>query len=179
MLNLSHLARESPDYPLIKKIRSFRDPDIYLAENLADYKKNAPHLKFPWYKRFPFPDNFMDRAYIIFNNIGLKTLSYHSNEIPDWFLLHDDSGRELVFWNGNHDLFPTMDSFDNVRERQGLKDDDWVYDVFVRYLIHHDLPSIVEVNKYKPSNRKPEKDSLAERINHFFPEFKSDWQPSF
>ena len=72
MLNLSQLARESPEYPLLGKIRSFRYPDIYLAENLADYQENAQSLEFPWYKRFPFPYKFMDRACIIFQNIGLK-----------------------------------------------------------------------------------------------------------
>ena len=34
MLNLSQLARESQEYPLLRKIKSFRDPDIYLGAKL-------------------------------------------------------------------------------------------------------------------------------------------------
>lgn len=179
MLNLSQLARESPEYPQLRKIRSIRDPDIYLAENLADYQENAQSLEFPWYKRFPFPDKFMDKAYIIFQNIGLKKLDHEGMEIPNWFVLHDDSGQELIYWNANHELFPTTASFDEVQAEQGLKENDWVYDVFVRYLIPSNLPSVVEVNRYKFSNRKPEKDSLTERIGSLFPEFEPEWQPAF
>ncbi len=164
MLNLSQLARESPNVSFVRKIRSFRDPNIYLAENLADYQQNAPILDFPRYKRFLSQDKFMDRAYIIFQNVGLKKLSHKRIEILNWFVLHDDSGQELVYWNADHELFPTLASFDEVQEKQGLKEDDWVYDVFIRYLIPSNLPSVVEVNKYKFSNRKPEKDSLAEII---------------
>lgn len=179
MLNLSQLARESPNYSIVRRIRSIRDPDIYLAENLADYQHNAQSLEFPWYKRFPFPDKFMDRAYIIFQNVGLKKLNYEEIEIPNWFILHDYSGQELIYWNADNESFPTVASFEEVQKQQGLKDDDWVYDVFVRYLIPSNLPSVVEVNRYKFSNRKPEIDSLAERIRSFFPEFEPEWQPAF
>lgn len=177
MLNLSQLARESPNYPLMWKIRSFRDPNRYLAENLADYQQNALKLEFPWYKRFSFPH--MDRAYIIFQNIGLKKLSHKGHEIPNWFALHDDSGQELVYWDTDHELFPALASFDEMQAEQGLKEDNWVYDVLVRYLIKHNLPSIVEVNRFNSSSRKPKKDSLAERIRSFFPEFKPELQPVF
>ena len=97
MLNLSQLVRESQEYPLLKKIRNFRNPDIYLAENLADYQENAQSLEFSWYKRFPFQDKFMDRAYIIFQNVGLKKLVYEKMEIPNWFVLHDAFGQELIY----------------------------------------------------------------------------------
>ncbi len=179
MLNLSQLTRESQEYPLLGRIRSIRYPDIYLAENLADYQEDAQSLEFPWYKRFPFPDKFRDRAYIIFQNIGLKKLTHKEMEIYNWFVLHDESGQELVYWNANHELFPTLASFDEVQAEQGLKEDDWVYDVFIRYLIPSHLPSVVEVNRYKFSNKEHEKDFLAERIKNFFPEFEPEWQPAF
>ena len=99
-------------------------------------------------------------------------------EIPNWFVLHDDSGLELVYWNADHELFPTLASFDEVQGQQGLKEDDWVYDVFVRYLIPHNLASVVEVNKYKFSSRKPERDSLAERARDFFPGLEVEGQPA-
>jgi len=178
MLNLSQLARESPDYPLVGTIISFRNPDIYLAENLVDYHQNAPSLEFPWYKRFPLPDKSMDRAYIVFKNVGLKKLNLDPDK-PNWFVLHDDSGQELVYWNADHKTFPTMASFDQVQAKQGLKDDDWVYEVCVRYLIHSNLSSVVQVSRHRFSNRKLERVSLTERIMSLFPEFEPQWQPAF
>ena len=129
MLNLSQLARGFHDSPLFKRIQSIRNPEIYLAENLADYQENAPSLE------FPFSYKFVDRRYIIFQNIGLKKLVYEEMEIPNWFVLHDNSGQELIYWNADHELFPTMASFDEVQAEQGFKDDDWICDVFIRYLI--------------------------------------------
>ena len=178
MLNLSQLARECHEYPILRRIRSLRDPDIYLAENLVDYQESAKSLEFPWYKRLPFPDKSMDRAYIIFQNIGLKKLVREKMEIPNWFVLYDDSGKELVYWDADHELFPTIISSDKVQAERELKDD-WVYDVFVRFLIPSSLPSIVDVSAYRFSNTKPKKESLAERIRNFFPEFESEWQPVF
>ena len=179
MLNLSQLERISENYSLIRKCRSFRDSDIYLAENLADYKQSASSLEFPFYKRFPFSAKFMDRAYIIFQNVGLKKLVDKEFEIPNWFVLHDNSGQEVVCWDANHELFPTIASFDEVQAEQGLRDSDWVYDVLVRYLIWSNMSNIVRVNKHDFSNRKLEKDSLAERIRSFFPGYEPGWQPAF
>ena len=177
MLNLSQLARESSNYPLLNKIQNIIDPDIYLAENIADYKENAPNFEFPWYKRFPLTE---DRVYIIFQNIGIKTLEDEERIIiPNWFVLHDDSGQELVYWNSDSKLFPARASFEEIQETQGLKEEDWVYDVFIRYLIKSNFPSIAEVRKYNFSDKKPERDTLAERIKSFFPEFEPSLQPSF
>jgi len=179
MLNLSQIAKESSNYPVLRKIQNFKDPDVYLAENLADYHENAKLLEFPWYKRFPPSSKFRDRAYIVFQNVGLKKLVNGEMEIPNWFVLHDNSGLELVYWNADHELFPTLASFDEVQAEQGLKEDDWVYDVFVRYLIPNNLSSIVEVNRYRFSTKKPEKDFLAKRVRSFFPEFEPELQPAF
>jgi len=67
----------------------------------------------------------------------------------------------------------------SIATEQGLKEDDWVYDVSVRYLIPSNLPNVVEVNRHKFSNKRPEKVSLAERIRSFFPKFEPEWQPAF
>ncbi|MFW6047365.1 MAG: hypothetical protein ACOCP4_06250 [Candidatus Woesearchaeota archaeon] len=179
MLNLSKLARDSPEYPIFRKIRSIRDPDIYLARSLADYKENTCSLDFPWYKRFPFTDNFMDRAYIIFQNIGLKKLSYEEVENPNWFLIHDKTGQEITYWNSDHDLFPTLTSFDELQSEQGLKEDYWVQDVFARYLISSNLLSIIEVNRNNFSNRKLEEESLVDKIKDLFPNSEPELRPAF
>ena len=170
MLNLSKLARESSNYSLMTKIKLHRNQDVYLAENLRDYKKNAPTFEVPWYKTFPILDGSVDRAGIILQNVGLRKSS-HEN----WFLLHDDSGSDLVYWNADNPYFRAAISFEEAQEQQALKEDDWVYDVFLNYLIPDDLPNIVEVTKYKFSNKKPEKNSLAETIKNFSPEIGLDW----
>ncbi len=181
MLNLSQIVRESPNYTLIQKVKNFRAPDVCIAENLADYQKNAPNLGFPWYKRSPLSSMFGDKAYIIFRDIGLKKLLLEKVEVPNWFVLHDYSGQELVYWDANNVLFPTCESFDEVHEKQGLKEDDWVYEVIVRYSQHStqkklSLSSIIKVNKYNSSNKNPKETSLIEKIRSFFPEFKPKLQ---
>jgi len=178
MLNLSQLARESHNYSKLEIIQSSLYPDIYLAQNLVDYQSNSRELKFPWYKSI-IPNMLEDRAYIIFQNVGLKILVHEQVKFPNWFILHDDSGEELIYWNANHELFPATNSFRKAQQQSGLKNDDWVYDVFVRYLISKDLPSIVDVRKYKFSDKQPEKDSLVKRIRNFFPEFRPELQPAF
>lgn len=152
MLNLSQLARESSDYPLFRRIRGILDNDIYLAKNVKDYWQNAPSLKFPSYKRFPFLDNSMDRAYILFQNVGLKKLKHGMDESSNWFVLHDDSGQEIVYWNAEEDI----------------KYDDWVCDVFVKYYRSFNLSGIVRVNKYCFLNKESKRSSLHEKIRSFF-----------
>ncbi len=51
MINLSEIIRQQPETSFLRKLRSLRDPDIYLAENIRDYRENASNLEFPWYKR--------------------------------------------------------------------------------------------------------------------------------
>jgi hypothetical protein len=51
MLNLNHIADDNSRVPPLIKIINMRDPEIYLAENIADYKEHAQNLTFPWYKK--------------------------------------------------------------------------------------------------------------------------------
>jgi hypothetical protein len=181
MINLSQLARESPDYPLLRKIKSALKPDIYLADDVLDYQENAPKLEFPAYKRFPFASKFMDRAYIIINNVGIKKYSYNQVTLPDWFIIHDDSAQEVAYWNANDKLFPTITSFEQLQESQGLKDDDYVSEVFLEFLIQNHMSSIVEVNKYihYDNPKKEKRNYLSEIINGLIPEFNAGLRPAF
>ena len=184
MLNLSELGRASPDCSLWHKFRTFRDPDIYLVENMQDYIDNVRSIPFPWYKK-PFPNILFshERAYIIIPNVGIRTIEQELNLDVDmesnFFVVHDDTGLRVMYWGGEEEnYFNSIQSFETASETQGLKDDDWVYDIFVRYIIKADLPTIIEVRKYKFSNKKPETKTLAERIKEFIPQFLPDSLPS-
>ena len=186
MQNLSELGRASPDLSLWHKIRTFRDPDIYFVENMRDYIDNVRFIPFPWYKS-PCPHklfSYPERAYIIISNIGIRTVEqgldientgYRSN----YFVVHDDTGLRVMYWGKGEELdVGSLQSFDTAADSQGLKDDDWVYDIFVRYIIKADLPTIIEVRKYKFSNRKPETKTLTERVKELLPQFIPDPLPA-
>ena len=156
MLNLSQLLRESQEISFFKKIISLRDPDIYLAENLKDYQENYKSVEFPWYKRFPFPkfiSNDDDRIYILFKGIGLEKPVRKDIIIPPyWFILHDDSGQELVYWNKDSGLFPAAVSFEEMQE-QGFKDNEWI-EALVRCQLKSGFLSIADIRKPSPKNQK-------------------------
>jgi hypothetical protein len=181
MINLSQLARESPNYPLFRKIKSVRNPDVYLADNVLDYQENAPRIVFPSYKRFPYTDKFMDRAHIILHNVGLKRYSCNNNTLANWFIIHDDSSQEVAYWNAEDELFPTRASFENLQDSQGLEANDWVYEVDIEYLIQNGMTSIVEVNKYasNDSSKKEKRNYLSEIINGLLPEFNPGLRPAY
>jgi len=169
MINLSQFARESTEYSIWKKMRSLRRPDIYLAENIKDYRENAPNIDFPWYKKSSPHLDFMEEAYISILNVGINKLLLEGLEIPDWFVIHDESGSDVVYWNKKNYLTPALLSFEDAQENQGLRDGDHVYDIFLRYMIKKDFTSIVEVNKYKFSNKKRNRESAIERVKVFSP----------
>ena len=177
MLNLSELGRASPDCSLWHRVKTFRDPDIYLVENMKDYIDNVQSIPYPWYKK-PFPDKLFDfaRAYIIIPNIGIRTIAKEldlDNDLDSkYFVVHDNTGLRVMYWGSEDEPWVgSAQSFDKVSETQGLQEDDWVYDIFVKYMIRADLPIIVEVRKYNFRNRKPETKTITERIKEFLPQF--------
>lgn len=179
MLNLSELGRESPNCSLWHKLRTFRDPDIYLVENMRDYSDNVPLITFPWYKK-PFPHKlfgYQERAYIIIPNVGIRTIEKELNLDTDdigsnFFVVHDNTDLKVMYWGDEKENYVnSIQSFDTASEVQGLQEDDWVYDIFVRYIIKVDLPTIIEVRKHNLSNKKHVTKTLMERIREFFPQF--------
>jgi len=64
-----------------------------------------------------------------------------------------------------------LHSFEDAQKEQGLKEDDWVYDVFFQYFQKVDLPSIIEVNKYPPQ-RKFKKNSVREKMIELLPDLE-------
>ena len=87
------------------------------------------------------------------------------------FIVHDDTGQDLMYWFERGRLLQASHSYEEVQKEQGLKREDWVHDILVRYLIKYKLPTIIDVRKYKFSNKEPEKQSIVEKIRSFFPDY--------
>jgi hypothetical protein len=171
MINLSELARKNPDYPLWWKIKYFVVPDIYFAENIRDLKENAHKIKIPWHKKSTMGRN-LDHILIQMINLGLKTnciCSDGGKVSPPWFVIHDSTGQEVAYWQEDEhdDILGTPHTYQLAKEKQGLKDDDWTYEIYLRYFLKGNLSTILQVNKYKFSN--PKKDSLLEKIKNYLP----------
>jgi hypothetical protein len=167
MINLSETMIESPNFSGFQKFRALINPNVYLAENIADYSEEAQELEFPWYKLFPLPFKTFSNAYIIFRNVGLKKLKVEEGAQYN-FLLHDSSGEFESFWPEKSPFH--IPTFERAQEEQGMKEDDWAYRVIARYYMELDYSIIVDVQKRNFSNKKPAKKSLIERIEELLPE---------
>ena len=121
------------------------DPDIYLAENMGDYRENAPKIKIPFIQKIIS----IPRIYISINNVCIERLKVKDYIVPNYFKVHDDTGEDIMIWDKGNPLFSALHSFEEVQEKQFLKDKDWIQELFFRYYLNYDFPSIVEVNKYK------------------------------
>src|SRR3989344_6426559 len=141
MINLSEIKRQNQ--PPLRRLKSLLTPDYYSAEDIAEYKREAPKLQFPWYKRFDSPVEFMHRAYIIIQSVGLTKIQTP----PNWVVVHDSSGEELVYWNDSHDLVPALTSPDEFKE------EDWAYEVCIRYIIPKEFASIAWADRSRPVRR--------------------------
>src|SRR3989344_1463356 len=118
MINLSEIIRQQPETSFLRKLRSLRDPDIYLAENIRDYRENAPNLNFPWYKRgVPFVKDLDERVYISIMNVRLNKLKDGRIEIPKCFVIYDNTGHDIVYWDSDNKYFPTLYSFEELEQR--------------------------------------------------------------
>ncbi len=165
MINLSQYARQSPQTSISEKICLLKGSDIYLAENIADYKEHAPKIKLPLYQKIQYWTQYKNRLHydagIILMHIGIEM-----TVLPNIFRIHDSSGEDIMYWNKDNEYFGAMHSYEEAR--QNLKDNNWAADILVRYLIESDLPTIIEMKRYKFSNKKPDKNTLAERIRELF-----------
>ncbi len=160
----------NPDYPVLKKIHLIRDPDLYLAHNVGDFLTDVSKIEYPWYKRFPFVfDKIFDTAYVVINNVGISNYKHKDFVFPDWFWIHDETGKDLIRWDNYHDLTPNIVSYEEAQLKQGLQDEDWVYEVLFSYHINYKWGHIVDVNKYY-SRPEPEKESLFDKARRLLEE---------
>ncbi|HII71714.1 TPA: hypothetical protein HA265_03085 [Candidatus Woesearchaeota archaeon] len=168
MINLTRLSLGSPRYTPFEKIRLAIETDFYVAENMADYKNEAPKIINPWYKQlnyFPFSGELFDRAAIILNNVRLEVCGKDPDDKgPDWFRVSDSTGEDRMYWSVHDMYFSAAHSFEELYERQGLKDGDWVHEVLVLYWIKKELPIICNVQKYPTNGGRRNKETLADRV---------------
>ena len=108
MINLSAIGRSSL-YSTPEILRSLRGPDIYIAENMADFKKNAPNLPYPWYKQFSFEDRQTHRARILIYDVGIRSFySMKKEKTRENFLVHDTTEQAAMNWDSKRIYFPPL-----------------------------------------------------------------------
>jgi|SRR3989344_8696602 len=172
MLHLSQLARESENVSLSLRVQTVINPEVYLAENVADYCRQKERLCSPWFK-YPISDG-RDYAVVIFYNVRLDRFAggYAYTNV------HDASGSEIMCWNERGRLYPAIKSYREMLESGELQKQDWVYRLVVRHSYLGAMPFVAEVTKSRAEVRKEARDSLVDRITALFPERLPDFLPT-
>ena len=171
MQNITDMIRQEGQLSWWGTYQAFRGPELYLAEDMADFNENVSRLPYPWYKWFPYEDRQIYRAYITIYNIGLRSFYGMEKEAErHHFLVHDATGDAVMNWEPGREIFRPRNTFDEVHLQEGLTDDDWVFNIFLVYLIHEQLSYICEVQKVHPIQKQEEKISLLEQARDFISE---------
>ncbi|MDP3989785.1 MAG: hypothetical protein Q8Q01_01105 [archaeon] len=178
MLNLSQLVRKSERISLRDKLSELINPELYVALDIADYKKNKSAIVSPWFKT-----NFLlsasHYAFVVFYNVGIEGIFEDSCEnnsdenelirndelIRNYVNVHDGSGSEVMSWTEKGDLFPADKSYFEALGNLELEVKDRVYRLLIRHSYERGLPFVVNVEKDNFSNVK--KDSITDRIDRF------------
>ncbi|MBT4805500.1 hypothetical protein HON71_04980 [Candidatus Woesearchaeota archaeon] len=169
MINISQLVRKSKQHPLTDRLLDFVEPELYLAENVADYKENRSILVPPWFKRNPF-STANDYAFISFYNVGIDATSENGEMNEDLVNIHDESGSATICWTGPGHVYPCKDSYFQMLDSGELKPQDWVYRLDVRLIYEFEVSFVIGFKKNKFSTPKTEKSSLVDKISSLFPE---------
>ena len=178
MLNLSQLARTLDQVPLIEKAKDIYFPEVYKAENIADYKASKSSLLPPWFKRNPLLDaNYY--AYILFYNVGIHEIIEGDELIGDAVQVHDSSGSEVMLWTTPGELFPANKSYFQMLDDRELELDDFVFRLAIRHSYEGSLPFISEVEKRKQSKNIKDEHSLIERILSLIPNIEPDFELAY
>ncbi len=173
MLNLSEFFRSNGRLSVKAKLRSLKDPNIYLAENVGDYLENKNKMEMKFYQGFLPPiDYFTDRrAFVFFHNVGIRVSKIdEESERPQWFYVHDETGEELMNWHNDPSLIvaPPIRTFNQVEDEEDLKLDDFVSRVIIQYDINYKMPYIIDVEKQKYKLRPDtKKESLLEKTRSY------------
>jgi len=179
MLNLSKLARNSAEFPLKVRAREFVDPEIYLAEDIKDYRENKSLIVPPWFKKNPFSSAGL-YALIAFHNVGIDgILNGRGGLVKDLVKVHDGSGSTVMCWNEPGEMFASHKSYFQRLEDGELLLQDWVYGLTIVHSYHKGLPFVSEIEKSKFTRTKRKKSSLMDRINSLFPDLVPAPQPSY
>ena len=111
MLNVSTLAMESSELLPPEKLLILLFPDLYLAENIGDYQRQASAIVVPAYKRVGalYINGLVGvisplHALIAISNVGLEPHPY----FPHCFWMHDNTGREMMSWSYDQLFTPVV-----------------------------------------------------------------------
>ena len=166
MFNLNAFIRESSEIPLDKRVLALLAPDFFIAENMRDYLQNASSITIPASKRIHAVyrqrlGGFIAplHALIAISNIGIEP----HRSMPGWFWVHDDTGREMMYWD-KQQLFPPK----KTSEQFALQKDsypEW-YTAIIARVPHWEEAYIIDVwrEPLSPPQEKKEYASLAELI---------------
>jgi hypothetical protein len=170
MINGSALLRASPDIPFMKKFQLLRSPDIYIFEDVQEYRERVRSLPCPWYK-----DVVEKCVFVALYNVGIRPISY---EVPideldpdidpkQWYAIHDASGLAFALWDANNRYYPAIESPEQAAHAQGLREDDFVFSVMLIHLIASDMCFVAKVEKRRTG--PPARISAKEVAQSFFP----------
>ena len=172
MINISQLARTSGDALLKDRVIGFVKPEVYVAENVADYEKNAMSLYPPLFKCSPL-QHAAHYAVVLFNNVGIKAIDNDSNHVD----IYDDSGSISVRWHENGRYLPAQKPYGEVLDTKELAPQDHVHELVVRHSYISRAPYVASFTR-QPQNAVEEQDSLPKRIKMLFPEIVLPMQPA-
>lgn len=140
MINLKKKAISSPNIPFWKKVNYFFNSDIYLAENMSDYRVNAPLLQAHF-------------AHIQIYNTKIERVKTKEGKIvPFYFKVYDYFGKDIMLWNKNNAILPSLDSYEDFEEEQNFKEGDDIYSLFFTYHVKGDIAGVIQARKSKFSN---------------------------
>jgi len=182
MLNLSQLARKSERISWRDKLSELINPEVYVALDISDYKKNKVAIVPPWFKK-----NFLlsasHYAFVVFYNVGIDGIFDDSSEdsseenglirnyelIRNYVKVYDGSGSKVMSWTEKGDLFPADKSYFEALGNFELEVKDWVYRLVIRHSYEEGLPFVVNVEKNNFHNKdhffNRKRDSLVDRID--------------
>lgn len=167
MINLSQFIRESSEVPMFKKFQMYFQSETYISENISDFNENAHNIVLPWHRKFSKYATLRrpDEILMMFYDVGLREIDMANIELTDFFPgvrlfeLHDESGSTLAQWG-----FSPYRSFEQARSEEGLKEEDFVHNLFATYSLKNSNVSILDVTKDQSGIQSEDKGSLVDRV---------------
>ncbi len=177
MLNLSQLASQSKDLPFGIRIGECFSPEIFIAQNVADYKSERETLTPPPFKNTEFL-RAGHYAFVIFYNVGIDAIVVNGLLERTAAKIHDKSGQYVTLWTGPGDIFPTSKEYAQFLEDGHLKPKDFVYRMCVRHSYLGNTSYVVSIEKDKFTTRKTKEATLVDKISSFIPDLIPRFEPA-
>jgi len=152
MINLSEYYLKSPRASLVNKVKTYFEPDYYIAESITDFKEQRESITIPFYKKMMFSQLYNGPSYyVLMHNLKIEM---HSED-NHYFILHDHTNHLIALWHNDPNyLLRSEYSFEHAQQEQNLQARDIVSQVCINYLQKIDLPIIVHIKKnYSPTTK--------------------------